>query len=270
MDKDRRLWDEFWAEKEDIVIQGPIKTWHQLVWNVGLRYWDEVFKLARGKRTLECGCGSAQVSAHLARRGYQTTMLDSSEEGLKFARRNFRRLGLSGIFVCADVKDSAFRENSFDVVMSIGSLEHFRDVRDAIRAMIRVLKPGGLFVADIVTRRFSAGTLGKIECFCARFLKRLFLLRFENIIKESLRIVPVYKNSIPKSEYQDIMKEEGLLNVKITGTRPFPYLVLPQSVERIYVKLLQQMLWLWKRFDLCELRFTDMWGLGWYVHGIKK
>ncbi len=46
--------------------------------------------------------------------------------------------------------------------MSFGLLEHFTDIATPICEQMRVLKPGGLFFADIVTERFSVDTFARL------------------------------------------------------------------------------------------------------------
>ncbi|MFC1514700.1 class I SAM-dependent methyltransferase [Candidatus Omnitrophota bacterium] len=264
------VWYEFWDRRKEDYLRENFRPWNRLVWEVGLEYWTKRAGLAKGKRTLECGCGSAEVSRHLAKNGYDATMLDISRDGLKIAEMKFAQYGLKGTFVMGNVKKIGFADNSFDIVMSFGILEHFEDVRPVIKEMVRVLKPGGVFLADIIPRKFSCQDLANIEIFIALFLKRLFTFCFKNIIKESCPSTTFYENCIPKKEYKKIMEESGLCRVKITGTRPFPPLALPRCIEKVYVWILRRLRPFWDWFDECESGFTDFWGLGWYSFGVKK
>src|SRR5690606_30876983 len=51
-----------------------------------------------GSRLLEAGCGGGWQSLALARKGYDTTLLDFSEEALTYSRRIFDREGLPATF----------------------------------------------------------------------------------------------------------------------------------------------------------------------------
>lgn len=270
MDVNIRQWDEFWKSKCAAPMYGKPDTYERLLWQVGLEFLDGVYMLASGKKVLECGCGRGSDSLHLKQRGYETTLSDNSYEALKLARSNFDCYGLKGDFVLCDARRLAFQDNTFDIVISSGLLEHFGDIHSPIREMLRVLKPGGLFVADIITNKFSVQVLADIEGFYARFMKRLFRLKFKGILKDSLMRSPIYVNSFSKESYRRTMLEEGLRDVRITGTRPFPYLVLPRSLEKVYVSCLAKMLWLWRRFDNSKSTLTDIWAPGWYAWGFKK
>lgn len=266
-------WAQIWEERAfvPIDIEGKISTWQQLAWKVGLEFLGEIYKKAKtGNLVLECGCGSANDSLFLAKRGYKTIMLDNSFEAIMHAKRNFLYFKAQGAYVMGDVQKLPFKDNLFDIVTSGGLLEHFKDIIPSIKEMVRILKPRGLFVTTIRTKRFSIQTVGNIEGFSVRFLKRLFMLRFKNIIKESLMKPRCYENSVIKKTYEYTLKEEGLENVKITGVGPFPDIALPRPIESIYVRILQKMPWFWKWFDRCELKFTDWWGTSWYAWGFKK
>lgn len=79
-----------------------------------------------GKAVLELGSGTGELSAGLAAKGRQVTLLDFSEESLSFSQRLFEELGLEGRFEKGDVLESLpFADDSFDCVFSSGLLEHF-------------------------------------------------------------------------------------------------------------------------------------------------
>ena len=58
--------------------------------------------------------------------------LDYSEIGLATARRLFDALHLSADFRCEDLRQTTFAPESFDVVLSIGVIEHFDDPRGVV------------------------------------------------------------------------------------------------------------------------------------------
>src|ERR1700682_531748 len=61
-------------------------------------YLDRLFP-PPPRDSLECGCGTAGVSLHFARRGYRATMLDASDNALELARRSFAAADRDGTFV---------------------------------------------------------------------------------------------------------------------------------------------------------------------------
>ncbi len=85
------------------------------------------FGSIQGLRTVELGSGRGDLSALLAERGAQVTLVDSSEKVLAQAQHRFDRLGIGARFVRDDFfnKSGSWRK-SFDVALSSGVIEHFR------------------------------------------------------------------------------------------------------------------------------------------------
>jgi SAM-dependent methyltransferase len=105
---------------------------------------------------VEVGCGSARLLARLGlTRPYELTAVDTSAEALRSAEQTSQRAGVPIRLVRADAELLPFAEGTFDVVLSGGLLEHFREPEKVLREMVRVLKPGGVFYADVVPRKFS-------------------------------------------------------------------------------------------------------------------
>ena len=70
-----------------------------------------------GKRVLEAGCGTAYVSAWLARRGADAVGLDNSAAQLATAQRMQRKHDLSFPLIQGFAEGLPFRDQSFDLVV---------------------------------------------------------------------------------------------------------------------------------------------------------
>ena len=263
-------WDDFWKIKKVRILQDDLSEWEKLVWRTGLEYWHEIFNLAPGKKILEGGAGTAKLSHFMTGQGYRCTMLDNSWDGLTLGKDSFKKSGLKGAFVVGDVENMGFKNNSFDIVTSGGLLEHFEDVRPAIKEMIRILKPGGLFAAVIIPKKLSCQTLGDAQRFLVRVLWRLSKLQFKDCIKKSRRNFSFYENSVPLQIYREILQEYGLENIVATGTSPFPSITLPKFMHRLYCKFMEMMMPFWKWFDHSNSKFTEIWGASFSVYAFKK
>lgn len=112
-----------------------------------LRVLDEV----SGRDVLELGCGGAQWSIALSRRGARCVGLDVAENQLRHARRNLEAAGLSFPLVHASAESLPFTGESFDIVFCDWGATAFTDPRRTVPEVARVLRPGGLFA-------FSGGT----------------------------------------------------------------------------------------------------------------
>jgi SAM-dependent methyltransferase len=107
-------------------------------------------ELAPGSRVLDCAAGTGQLAVGLALRGFEVVATDASGEMVRRVRRlaDEERTDLRALTCSWEELDEAGFEDSFDAVFCVGnSLVHAagRDARcGALRAMGRVLRPGGL------------------------------------------------------------------------------------------------------------------------------
>jgi 2-polyprenyl-3-methyl-5-hydroxy-6-metoxy-1,4-benzoquinol methylase len=100
---------------------------------------------------LDVACASGYGSSYLLRKGAKSVIgADINEECVKLAGDNFTGTGLT--FQVADAKFLPFADSSFDVVTSMGTLDHL-DKPDAFLAgAVRVLRNGGHFICSIRNR----------------------------------------------------------------------------------------------------------------------
>ncbi len=233
----------------------------------------ELFPLQPGTRSLECGCGSAGVSLHFSKRGYEAVMLDFAPSALGLARRNFAQESARGRFVLADVCGTPFRNASFDVVMSFGLIEHFVDVSAIIREMVRVLRPGGLVFLDIVPRRFNVQTVANAvyNWYAALAFGVLTGQPRSGWRRAKEQFVPPYfENEYTMEQYAGWMEEAGLVDVRITGSNPFPRLYLPSLLDAVFLRFMVAMLPWWRRFDAKPDGWIKRrWARAWWAHGVK-
>jgi ubiquinone/menaquinone biosynthesis C-methylase UbiE len=97
-----------------------------------------------GKDVLELGCGGAQWSIGLARRGARPVGLDLSDGQLAHARRLIAEMGVRVPLVQASAEQVPFVDESFDVVFADYGAFTFADPYRTVPESARVLRPGGL------------------------------------------------------------------------------------------------------------------------------
>jgi SAM-dependent methyltransferase len=98
------------------------------------------------KDVLEAGCGTAYVSAWLARRGARPTGIDVADEQLVTARRFQQEFGLEFPLVQGSAEQLPFDDESFDLVVSEYGASIWADPYVWIPEAARVLRPGGHIV----------------------------------------------------------------------------------------------------------------------------
>jgi SAM-dependent methyltransferase len=108
------------------------------------------FGLAPGAHGLDLGCGQGWYLAALRRRGFVVDGVDYSAGQLARARVHLASLGQDeGVLVQADAQALPFPDDSLDFVYSINAMHHILSSEVQVRALrevIRVLRPGGVFV----------------------------------------------------------------------------------------------------------------------------
>lgn len=91
---------------------------------------------------LEAGCGIGSVCCYLSKKtNAKIVGLDTSSEALRLIAKGVDK---NGEFIRGDVRKLPFRDYSFDLVVSLGVIEHLDNPKIAVREMERVLKKEGI------------------------------------------------------------------------------------------------------------------------------
>jgi SAM-dependent methyltransferase len=144
IDKNRRHWDDesdAYQRRHGRTLRRTPMAWG--VWRLPEAELD-VLGEVRGLRVLELGCGAAQWSVALAKRGAKPIGLDLSGRQLAHARRARGRARVSLPLVQASAEQLPFAGGSFDIVFADHGALTFTDPHRSIPEVARVLRPGGL------------------------------------------------------------------------------------------------------------------------------
>jgi ubiquinone/menaquinone biosynthesis C-methylase UbiE len=145
--RNRRFWDraaEAYQEKHGRRLADTAAAWG--VWRVPEERVRAIGDI-EGKPALELGCGAAQWTVELTRRGARATGLDLSAAQLDLARKHLA--GIEASLVQGSAEEMPFGEESFDLVMCDHGALSFADPRAAIPEVARVLRPGGRLAFSI-------------------------------------------------------------------------------------------------------------------------
>jgi len=149
--KNREYWDRIshdYQREHDVQLGKVEPTWG--VWAIPEREL-QILGDVSGKDVLEFGCGAAQWSVALARRGARMTGIDLSEEQLRHARALVAREGVAVTLVQGSAEATPFADRSFDVVFCDHGAMTFADPRRTVPEAARLLRPGGLFAFNMST-----------------------------------------------------------------------------------------------------------------------
>jgi len=120
-----------------------------------------VRRQGRSPRLLDLGCGTGELASIFLRAGYEYVGIDIEPERIAYARKTYPR----GRFHVMDAAQLRYPDDYFDQILVTGVLHHLSDdeVRDIVREMRRVLRPGGrALVMEDIALRGSLNLLGAL------------------------------------------------------------------------------------------------------------
>tara|TARA_B110000014_G_C20125156_1_gene598675 strand:+ start:4425 stop:5087 length:663 start_codon:yes stop_codon:yes gene_type:complete len=160
-------------------------------------------KIKKGK-IFEPGSGGGMACAQLAKKGFEITSMDLSENALRKGKSLFKSLSLDGKFTMGDLFHMPFRNEQFDIVFNQGVMEHFRlakmDASVGVKEMMRVVKKNGTLVI-LVPAYFSP----------LYFVYKLF--KSLNLIEKHWPYTD--QDFLHKHELYEMMEKAGCKNIKV-------------------------------------------------------
>jgi putative AdoMet-dependent methyltransferase len=152
--KDEKTWDfDAWADTYDgwVTSDDPVYARYDEV-------LDRVVRLSGagpGKRILDIGTGTGRLAERLLARGAEVSGVDPSQRMLDKAAAKPGCHGVELIRLKEPFLNLPYAKEAFDATVSTYAFHHVYPLKKpgGIREMVRVLKPGGLWVlGDLVFR----------------------------------------------------------------------------------------------------------------------
>src|SRR5436190_17852271 len=126
-------WDAYWRDRVTLPVALDLRAGSAD--SAILEVLDTYVASATPLSVLEIGGAPGGYLVHLWRRfRHDVTVLDYSPLGIEFARRNFEMLSVPGQILERDLFSSEPPIPQFDVVYSLGLIEHFDDTPSVIKA----------------------------------------------------------------------------------------------------------------------------------------
>ena len=116
----------------------------------------DILNYCSGGSILDVGTGPGWLllKLHQLSPGLRLTGVDASPSMVAAARKNLAKARLSEIIAVkeGEASDMPFADSSFDLVVSTGSIHHWKDPKAGLNGVYRVLKHGGYaLVFDLVS-----------------------------------------------------------------------------------------------------------------------
>jgi SAM-dependent methyltransferase len=125
---------EFYRLIEQGALQGACRYYE---------YWFIYNSLPQQGKVLDLGSGRSMLPKAMQLKGLETIAVEIDPKCVEFQNNQ----GIE----CVAVKDEQlpFEKETFDIVTAASAIEHFEDDKTVVDEVLRVLKPGGLFILTI-------------------------------------------------------------------------------------------------------------------------
>jgi SAM-dependent methyltransferase len=165
----RSYWDAVWQGQP---LPTPLDPRDASVRNHIERRFHQYFVAALGGREtagrllLEVGAGHSRWLPYFAREfGFAVSGIDYSPVGCAQGEAILRQAGVSGRVLLADFfAPPAEMLGAYDVVVSIGLVEHFDNTAACVASLARFLRPGGLLITVIPNLAGAVGWIQRRVC----------------------------------------------------------------------------------------------------------
>lgn len=113
--------------------------------------------LEAGGDVLDCACGSGYGSKLLMDNGLNVTGVDLCQKAITHAQEKYT--SQSGQFLCQDIDQLNFADESFDAVITLETLEHVSNdtCHKFLGKISQYIKPGGIVIASSPMLRYKNG-----------------------------------------------------------------------------------------------------------------
>ena len=142
------------------------------------------YKVPKTAKIFDFGCGSGYTVGYLQELGYDVSGSDISAEAIEFGLSN----GIRNLYVAqnGEIKPP---EGGFDVILALDVIEHIQDDWEAVRAIERALRPGGVAIITVPAYQWLWGVQDDV----AHHFRRYTMTGLTSIVKRSGDLTIIHK-----------------------------------------------------------------------------
>jgi ubiquinone/menaquinone biosynthesis C-methylase UbiE len=269
-------WGERKETQNNYFTRGEPINQIQLAYRQHWSFVREVVRVPRKGRSLEVGCGRGTISSYFAESGYHTTLLDTSATVIETAKTIFAQNNHdNATFIVGNALSLPFEESTFDVTISMGLLEHFKDVRKVLSEQVRVLKKGGFFIGYVVPGKWSVQNLFEPV---NRLLEAMFA-EHGHTNAGAKHKQPIYRSQYKAADYERWLRPLPVKGIQATGVYPFPaisyspdfpFSLLPAPYEKALVDTFNNFLNRRKQFMVHPWACSEELGQSFFIWATRK
>jgi SAM-dependent methyltransferase len=152
-----RLYERYFTELAPAGLDDPAEEQRRRLFR---RLLEEIRTASAGRRLLDVGAGTGALVAEARAAGFDAEGIELSRDGAESA---LRRYGIE--LRRATLEEAGFPPEHFDVVVAWHVIEHVFDLDGFVRALHRVLRPGGLVVVGTESYAYPANTILRASAF---------------------------------------------------------------------------------------------------------
>lgn len=150
---EKELYEKHYEENKLKTYENLLPRWRKMLKSFDLHREELALSLLEGgEKFLDVGCGNGSLAFKTSKKFTEVYGVDICETSIRDAKQSINLFtGESKFYfhVCNINEKVDFPDRMFDAVTSIAVIEHVFDPYCLVREVHRVLKPGGIFVAQV-------------------------------------------------------------------------------------------------------------------------
>lgn len=195
------------------------------------------------KKILEVGSGTSQASIYFASgSNNEVFAMDATLGSLLIGKKFCEKNNIENVeFVHADLFETTFREDYFDLVFSSGTLHHTKDAYYGFKKILKYLKKDGYIIVGLYNRFSRLRTI--IRRFFFRILGKKYVKFFDPVLRNKIKKSKLTEKAWINDQYLHPVETTHTLseviswfeqnNVEFISSVPKSY---PNEVKDIFVK----------------------------------